>query len=390
MNPAQVYESTRAAKRILVVDLGFLGDTVHLVPALWEVKRAYPAASLHVLTSTLGGEVLQLAPCVDRAWTVEINPKRRTLRQQFSVIRELRRYVFDLAINFSGADRGVFLTALSGARLKVAHASGRKHFWRGWLIPAWVPEREKTLPVYEQKREVLRACGLPIQSATWDLRISAEASAYAEGLGLAGMQRTGSYPFAVHFSINASSPLKEWPLGRWIELARDLLTGYPGVRVLATSSPSAEEREKLRAFASGVASERVVVASGLSVPRLAALLGRCQLHIGADSGVLHLAVALGVPTISMFRQYEDATAWMPSGPAHTVVAVPCACVNQNDGPCHPFGPAECLAGIPAEKISALARRRLDSTLALSNASRQHDSKQTPGLATIPSHPLPHA
>jgi len=58
------YERTRNAKKIVVVDLGFLGDTVHLVPALWEIKDHYPQAELHVLSSPLGCEVLQMVRCV--------------------------------------------------------------------------------------------------------------------------------------------------------------------------------------------------------------------------------------------------------------------------------------------------------------------------------------
>ena len=73
------YTQTRVAKKILVVDLGFLGDTLHLVPALWEIKRHYPLSALHVLTSPLGAEVLRLAPCADRAWAIELYPGKRTL-----------------------------------------------------------------------------------------------------------------------------------------------------------------------------------------------------------------------------------------------------------------------------------------------------------------------
>ena len=53
-DPAHFYSRTRAARKVIVVDLGFLGDTVHLVPALWDLKAAYAAASLHVLTSPVG------------------------------------------------------------------------------------------------------------------------------------------------------------------------------------------------------------------------------------------------------------------------------------------------------------------------------------------------
>src|SRR6478752_6976798 len=110
--PANFYRRTSAARKIIVVDLGFLGDTVHLVPALWELKRGYPTASLHVLTSPVGTEVLRLVPCVNRAWAIEMNPEKRTLRQQLQIVRGLRREQFDIAFNFNGADRTIILTFL--------------------------------------------------------------------------------------------------------------------------------------------------------------------------------------------------------------------------------------------------------------------------------------
>ena len=115
-DPAKFYSTTRAARKIIVVDLGFLGDTVHLVPALWEIKQNYPAARLEVLTSPVGAEVLALAPCVDGAWALDMHPKTRTLKQQWQILRGLWRERFEVAFNFSGADRTIFMTALTLAR----------------------------------------------------------------------------------------------------------------------------------------------------------------------------------------------------------------------------------------------------------------------------------
>ena len=70
------HEATRAAEKILVVDLGFLGDTLHLIPALWEIKRHYPGAELHMISAPLGAEVLRLAPCVDCVWPLELDPAK--------------------------------------------------------------------------------------------------------------------------------------------------------------------------------------------------------------------------------------------------------------------------------------------------------------------------
>ena len=127
---ADFYNTTRSARKIIVVDLGFLGDSVHLVPALGEIKRHYPQAELHTLSAPLGRDVLQLAPCVDRAWAFPLGAQSPPWWRHWNLIGALRRERFEVAFNFSGADRTIFLTALTGARWRVGHAAGRDHFWK--------------------------------------------------------------------------------------------------------------------------------------------------------------------------------------------------------------------------------------------------------------------
>src|SRR5580704_17759241 len=83
-------ERTRDAKKIIVVDFGFLGDSVHLVPALWEIKRHYPAADLHTLSAVVGAELLKLAPCVDRPWAFPLTPESPPWWRHWGVLRDLR------------------------------------------------------------------------------------------------------------------------------------------------------------------------------------------------------------------------------------------------------------------------------------------------------------
>lgn len=339
---ANLYNDTRHARKIIVVDLGFLGDSLHLVPALWEIKRHYPQAELHVVAAPVGAEVLRLVGCVDRIWPVELDPRRRTLRQQWDTVRALRRERFDLAFNFSGADRTLFWTALTGARHRVAHAAGRKHFWNSWLIPNWVPRQPTGMPVFEQRRQILAACGLLLASPRWDLSLPEAARRKADSLVPDG---------AIHLSVCASSPLKEWPLDNWIAFAQRLLAINPQLQIVATGSGQPREQERLRSLAAGVSSGCLKTLVGLSIAELAAVLQRCRLHVGADSGVLHLAVAVGRPTISLFRDYHDASAWMPAGAAHRVFCAPCVCVNRREPPCAAANRAECLAKFQVESVA---------------------------------------
>lgn len=341
--PDNVYNETRDARKVIVVALGFLGDSIQLIPALGELKRNYPQAQLHVATTPLGCEVIRLVPCVDRVWPVARNPRQSAWRRDWETVKAMRRERFDLAINLSSSDRTILWTALTGARHRVAHTGQRQQFWRTFLIPRWVPRQPPCMPIAEQHLKVLAACGLTVASPCWDFSLPEEAKRKAEALSPAG---------AIHFSISASTPLKEWPIENWIALAKRLLERDPQLRLLATSSPQSRELERVQSLTRAVANERLTIPGSLSIAELAAVLQRCRLHVGADSGVLHLAVAVGLPTVSLFRDYYDASAWTPEGPKHRVFRSPCICVNQRSQPCATGQRAECLTRLDVREVEA--------------------------------------
>jgi ADP-heptose:LPS heptosyltransferase len=347
---AEFYNNTRGARKIIVVDLGFLGDSVHLVPALWEIKRHHPQAELHALAAPVGSEVLRLASCVDRVWPLELAPDKRTWREQWSTVRALRRERFDVAFNFGGNDRTIITTALTGARWRVAHAAGRAHFWNRWLVANWVPKQDPDVTVYEQRRRMLAACGFNLEAARFDLKLPAEAIQWAATVVPEGM---------VHLSLNSANPLKEWPVGHHADLLRILWREQPSLKVVATASPSEREQKRLRQLFAAVNDPRLVrLPERLSIAQLAGVLKRCRLHIGPDSGVVHLAMALGVPTLSFFRAHGAYRAWLPRGPAHHVMSAPCNCVDHHEAPCERLGRAECLACIEPNRVATQVRSQL--------------------------------
>ncbi len=338
-----------------MVDLGFLGDTIHTIPALRELRRVLPGATLDVVTTPVGAEVLRLVDCVDRVWTVPLGtpspPWWRHLDLQWRLFRE--RY--DLAINFSGADRTLFMTAFAGVRHRVTREGRRGGWWRRWLGGRTIPAPARSLPVFEQRRQVLAGAGVSLDPRRFDLRIPDAESAWAAE-ALAGW--SGNDPRAIHISINASSPFKEWPMTRWVAWAKRFLDENRGF-VLATGSPKAREQTRLGELIAGVGDDRLkVIAEGLSIPRLAALVARCRLHVGTDSGVTHLALALGLPTVSVFRDYAGLAEWRPTGPLHEAVTSPCACVDRPgmQPDCAVAGTALCLERIGPDAVMACLDR----------------------------------
>jgi len=340
--PASFFKQSESAAKIIVVDLGFLGDSVQLVPALWEIKRHYPAAQLHTLSAPVGAALLELAPCVDRVWAFPLTPQSPAWWRHWDIIGALRREKFEAAFNFSGADRSIFLTALTGAKWRLAHEGGRRHFWNPWLIAHWVPRQSREIPVFEQRRQVLAAAGFTLAPARIDLRVPE----IAPDSAAAGVPAN-----SIHFSINASSPLKEWPLDNWAELAGMILKSDPSAQLVATAAANARESARLDRLAAAVPEARLRCVKGLDIGQLAALLQRCRLHLGADSGVLHLAAALGVSTFTVFRKYPGLKEWLPpAGPQHKYLAAGCRCIESGVDDCKAGEVSQCLASISAAQV----------------------------------------
>ncbi len=340
----------RDARNLLVVDLGFLGDTVQLVPVLWEIKRQCPQARLHVISAPVGAEVLALVPCVDRAWPLILDRQRRTLGEQWRLVRALRAERFEGAFNFSGADRATILTGLSGARWRVGHAAGRSHFWNRWLIPNWVPRQNPKLPVFEQRRQILAACGFSLQSPRFDLQVAPADAEWAAGVVPAG---------AMHLSVNSAKALKEWPLEHHQALLAEVWRRQPATVVVASAGGGEREKVRLRQLRELVPDARLqLLPGGLSIGRLAAVLQRCRLHFGPDSGVVHLAAALGVPTIAYFRGQPGYECWVQPGPRHQALIAPCSCGDDRESPCGAVDRAACLDRLAPADLAELVTTRL--------------------------------
>lgn len=339
-----------ARPKILVVDLGFLGDTIHLLPALWVIRQGLPQAQVHVVTTPVGAEVLAMTRCVDRVWRYPLGRPSPPWWRHLDLQRELRRQRFDLAINLSGADRSLYVTAFSGSRCRVTRGGRILDAWQRWLAGPRLPDQPRTLPVFEQRRRCLEALGFAVDSEPrFDL-----VPPPPREVPVVSSIREGS----IHLSISASTPFKEWPLEAWKALASKLVADG-GVSLVATGSQIPREQERLSMLADTLPPPGlVVVRDSLTIAQLATVLGRCRGHVGTDSGVTHLAMALGLSTVSIFREYPGLSEWRPAGARHAALTAPCpcACDDKISKDCYALGTARCLAGIQPSDVIHEAKR----------------------------------
>lgn len=154
---------TQNARKIIVVDFGFLGDIIQLCPALWMIHENYPQAEIHVVTTPVGTEVLKMVPCVKKSWPYTLTNPSPPWYKSFKLIRQLRKEHFDLLFNFTGTARTIFFSFALGVKYRVAQISDRWHFYNPLLFPYWVPRVwSEGWSVYDIRCEMLRNCGLPI------------------------------------------------------------------------------------------------------------------------------------------------------------------------------------------------------------------------------------
>jgi ADP-heptose:LPS heptosyltransferase len=323
-------------KKVLVVDLGFLGDTVHSIPAIRALAQS--GARVDVMTTPVGAELLGLVPEVNRSWIIPLRKPSPPPWRHLSTLRAIRAQKYDIALTFSGSDRNLFCAAFSGASERIA-AISRHRWWLPFLpLTRKAEPASPASPLFEQRLAVLQKLGWSGCNPGW-------AWSHSRGMNPAPP------PNAVYLSVSAfGSSHKEWPLKLWAEAIGIVSRARPYTNFIVGFADSS--REKTRAenlFEFTRLPQLHILNQAISLPELVFLLEKVDLFAGLDSGVLHLAMALGKPTVSVFRDYQRNQEWVPRGSGHRVVKRPCECDFQKRNLC--AEEASCLAAISAKEVA---------------------------------------
>ena len=364
---AEFYARTRDAQRVMLLDLGFLGDSIHLLPALWVLRQAYPQAELHVMVSEHVTKIMEIAPWVDKVWGYPRFPRGPKWYQDFGRIRRLRAAKFDVVINLNGSDRSSILTGLSGARWRLGRCpeDGGPAFWNA-MFTHIVEHPYKTELISTQRWHCLKKAGFPGDQPEVhpDIPETARRSALEKAGGAGGW---------IHVSPFTTEDYKELPPGQIAEVLSQLHRHFPEKKIILTCSGHVREKTKMSALLAALDFKPWRVFAGeLDLLELAALLQSSSLHLGGDSGGLHVAWMTGVPTVTWFRRYEGLPDWQPVGALHRSVV----------GERAPGG----LTGISTPEIMAMAEDLLKAGIAvlgrhgsgLGDLSENHDKYLTDG------------
>ena len=321
--------------RILVVSLRRIGDALLTTPLIRSLRRAWPDATIDVLTFAGPARIIDGNPDVDHVIGA---PERPTTAETLSLVARLfKRY--HLAISTQPGDRPIFFAVLAGrAHAGLTDTDGPR---LGHIVKAHVLDRSTpAVPDIHRVEQMLR-----LADALGIARVSE-----LVGPSPAASADIPSGPYAV---IHAAPTFryKQWTREGWRALAAGL--ARRGLTIVATSGPDAAERRDLEALWQGIATVH-----SLTWPGNAALLAGAQIYIGSDTSITHLAAAAGCPTVALFGPTDPRvwgpwpvggmdTPWQASG---TIQNRGNVWIVQNPLPCLPCAFEGCERHIASESI----------------------------------------
>jgi predicted lipopolysaccharide heptosyltransferase III len=334
-------------RKVLIVRLRSIGDTVLATPSLIALKRFLPNARIDILVEDWVAPVLENHPHVDNVIALE----RGGFMNRARVARELRAANYDVVYNLHGGTTATFLTRATGAR----HRVGFKSYQYGQLhnhqapSPLLLWQQQKTHSV-EQQLALLGWTGVPVTDRPrTSLGISPKAAETVDRL-LEQAKLGGQNIALIHPA--AAFATKQWAVEKFARVVEFLAErGITSVAIAAPNEQALLEELRLEAFTR-------VVTLALSLPEVTALAARSRLFVGNDSGIAHIASAVGTPSVVVFGSSNIAH-WRPwnSGPAEVVFEeMPCQ-------PCHgyfceQFAQPECILRVPATRVTAAIDRLL--------------------------------
>jgi predicted lipopolysaccharide heptosyltransferase III len=330
-------------RRVLVVRLRSIGDTVLATPALDALRRFLPDAQIDIVLEDWVAPVLAGFDAVDHV----IEVARSSARARMQVARRLRATRYDVAYNLHGGTTATLLVRASGARHRVGYAYyqySRLYNHRAPLASElWA--RAQTHSV-EQQLALLGWTGVPVTDRPpTRLVVTSEADAsVCARFNAVGID--AAKPFALIHPA-AAFDSKQWATENFARVVEDLhARGLPTVAIAAP-----QERELVESLRR-IASAPLQTFADLSLPEVTALAARARLFVGNDSGIAHIAAAVETPSVVVFGS-SNVAHWRPwtNAPA-AVVREEMACAPCPGYTCAEFGVAQCIRRVPVERVTA--------------------------------------
>ncbi|MFO1281257.1 MAG: putative lipopolysaccharide heptosyltransferase III [Burkholderiales bacterium] len=347
----------------LVTKLRHHGDVLLASPVYSALKAAAPHAAIDALVYRETAPMLEGHPAIDRIHTIDRDWKRAGLARQWAAERALGRALaqrrYDLVVHLTEHPRGLALVRRLKPRWSVASERaaerGSAWLWRRAFTHFYRLPRGTERPMVEQNLDALRRIGVEPDDSCRALVLAPGEEARRRvderlaALGIAERRFVQMHP-------GSRWTFKCWPADRCAALAARIVGD--GLSVVLTGAPDPRERGMVDAILAALPADAkgkvFDLAGALSLTELAALTAKARAFVGVDSAPMHIAAAVGTPTVALFGPTSE-IAWGPWRVEHRIVA--------SSHPCRPCGQDGCGGGKVSECLTTLPVDRVHDALA---------------------------
>lgn len=308
------------ARNILIRGTNWIGDVIMTLPAVAAIRRAFPQAKISVLVKPWVADIFSLCPDVDEVIVYRSPGIHEGFRGLFRLAAELREREFDAAILLQNAIEAAIIAFLAGIPIRAGYNSDG----RGPLLTHLVKRTQAVRRIHqvEYYLEMVRTLGCEGGSLEFHLIFNGDDENRAgEILHSQGIDRAD---FLVGIAPGATyGAAKKWFPDRFATVADRLAEEY-SARILLFGS--AADRDSTQAVSRDAHHVLTDLAGMTTLREAISLISRCRLFISNDSGLMHVAGALGVPTLAIFGSTNPVTTSPPGGKSMVV---------HKDLPCSP-------------------------------------------------------
>jgi len=337
-------------QRILVMKFLHIGDVLLITPTLRVLRESFPQAELVVLVNQGTEEILQGNPLIDE---VIVYRRRRgcgpleRFKIEKDLLKMIRNHHFDLTVDLTGGDRPALLGFFSGARFRVGpHPEGKGMWGKKWLYTRADVKRNHSQHMVEQNLDIVRQIGIHPSVLNLDFFLSNEEEKFAWDFFEAnGVQKED---FKIHIHPTSRWLFKCWRDDYFADLINRLVGDYRA-QVIVTCSPDPKELAKVKKIIDGVQVKILKLIGRITLRQLASISKASDLFIGVDSAPMHLAAAVGTPTVALFGPTGDIH-WHPWCVNHRVLKKNEGCISTGPKGCTVTKRCLCLEKITVNEI----------------------------------------
>jgi heptosyltransferase-3 len=339
-------------RRALVIKLRHHGDVLLSSPVFSVLKAHAAHIEIDALVYADTAEMLTGHPAISEVHTIDRQWKKLGIVGQataeWRLLKTLRARHYDLIIHLTEHPRGALLTRFTGARWAVAPLmKQRGNFWQNAFTHFYGKPANALRHTVERNLDALRRIGVYPDEQERRLTLTAGNNAETRVATLLREQGLEAKSF-IHIHPASRWHFKCWPSEKMAALIDRLHA--EGHQVVLTAAPDAAETAMIEAIQTRLQQPAITLGGQLSLKELAALTARARLFIGVDSAPMHIAAAMGTPTIALFGPSGDKE-WGPWGVAHRII-------TSETHPCRPCGidgcgggkVSDCLTTLPVERI----------------------------------------